>query len=159
MLEIISQVATAIGVSIAAWQLWESRKIAQTSFEDGIDQQYRNIAMIIPVDVLIGDPVKDNKNELREIIYNYLDLCNEQTYLWQKKRISENRWKDWNDGIKDTLKKPAFKEVWDEIKTKAPGTFTSLELLEKDEIYQVKCEILLRLTTCFKGWRKKLLHP
>ena len=134
MVDKISLVVTAIGVIIAAWQLWESRKISQTSFEDGLDQQYRNLAMDIPVDALIGSPVKDNKNKLREIIYNYLDLCNEQAYLWRKKRISKNRWKDWNEGIKDNLRKPAFKEVWDEIKQYASGTFTSLEMLEKDEL-------------------------
>jgi len=129
----IASLATAIGVCIGAWQIWESRKLAQTSFEDGIDQQYRKLAMNIPVDALIGKPINDKKDELREIIYNYLDLCNEQTYLRQKKRISKNRWKEWNDGIKDNLSKPVFKEVWNEIKDTAPNTFTALELLEKDE--------------------------
>ena len=129
----VASLATAIGVCIAAWQIWESRKIAQTSFEDGLDQQYRKLAREIPVDALIGKPINDKKDELREIIYNYLDLCNEQTYLRQKKRISKNRWKELNDGIKDNLSKPAFKEVWNEIKDEAPTTFTALDLLEKGE--------------------------
>lgn len=129
----VASLATAIGVFIAAWQIRESRKLALTSFEDGIDQQYRKLAMDIPVDALIGKPINDKKYELREIIYNYLDLCNEQTYLRQKKRISKNRWKEWNDGIKDNLSKPAFKEIWNEIKDKAPKTFTALDLLEKGE--------------------------
>jgi hypothetical protein len=133
-LNTLASLATAIGVCIAAWQIWESRKLAQTSFEDGLDQQYRKLAMDIPVDALIGKPINDNKkDDLREIIYNYLDLCNEQTYLRQKKRISKNRWKEWNDGIKDNLAKPAFKQVWDEIKDKAPRAFTALDLLEKGE--------------------------
>jgi len=129
----VASIATAIGVCIAAWQIRESRKLAQTTFEDGLDQQYRKLAMGIPVDALIGEPINVKKDELREIIYNYLDLCNEQTYLRQKKRIGKNRWKEWNDGIRDNLSKPAFKEVWDEIKDKAPNTFTALELLEKGE--------------------------
>jgi len=133
-LKTVASLATAIGVCIAAWQIWESRKLAQTSFEDGLDQQYRKLAMDIPVDALIGKPISDNKkDDLREIIYNYLDLCNEQTYLRQKRRISKNRWKEWNDGIRDNLAKPAFKEVWDEIKDKAPRTFTALDVLEKGE--------------------------
>jgi len=129
----VASIATAIGVCIAAWQIRESRKLAQTTFEDGLDQQYRKLAMGIPVDALIGEPINVKKDELREIIYNYLDLCNEQTYLRQKKRIGKNRWKEWNDGIRDNLSKPAFKEVWDEIKDKALNTFTALELLEKGE--------------------------
>ena len=129
----IASIATAIGVCIAAWQIWESRKLSQTSFEDGLDQQYRNLAMDIPVDALIGKSVNDKNGRLREIIYNYLDLCNEQIYLRGKKRISKTRWKDWNIGIKDTLSKPAFKVVWDEIKSTAPNTFTALECLEKNK--------------------------
>ena len=130
----VASLATAIGVCIAAWQIWESRKLAQTSFEDGLDQQYRKLAMDIPVDILIGKSINDDKkDDLREIIYNYLDLCNEQTYLRQKKRVSKHRWEEWNDGINDNLSKPAFKEVWNEIKDKAPTTFTALDLLEKSE--------------------------
>ena len=123
----------ACGVCIAAWQIWESEKLHQTSFEDGLDQQYRKLAMDIPVDALIGKPINDKKEKLREIIYNYLDLCNEQTYLRRKKRVSKDRWKKWNDGIKDNLSKPAFKEVWNEIKDEAPTAFTALDRLEKDE--------------------------
>jgi hypothetical protein len=129
----IASLATAIGVCIAAWQIWESRRLSQTAFEDGLDQQFRQLAMDIPVDALIGRQIKDKKDELREIIYNYLDLCNEQTYLRQKKRISKSRWKEWNDGIAENLSKPAFKEVWDEIKGSAPNTFTALERLEDTE--------------------------
>ncbi len=122
-----------IGVFIAVWQIWESRKIAQTSFENGLNQEYRELVRDIPMDALIGKSIKDKKEGLREIIYNYLDLCNEQTYLRQIKRISESRWKDWNEGIMDNLSKPAFKEVWDEIKETAPTTFTALDSLEKSE--------------------------
>ena len=138
----IASIATAIAVCIAAWQIWESRKLAQTSFEDGLDEQYRNLTMDIPVDALIGKPVTDKNGKLREIIYNYLDLCNEQIYLRKKKRISKIRWKDWNVGIKDNLSKPAFKIVWDEIKATAPNTFTALECLEKNkfDIDPAKCK-------------------
>ena len=122
-----------VGVFIAVWQIWESRKIAQTSFENGLNQEYRELVRDIPMDVLIGKPFKDKNDGLREIIYNYLDLCNEQTYLRQIKRISKSRWKDWNEGIRDNLSKPAFKEVWDEIKEMAPTTFTALDSLEKSE--------------------------
>ena len=130
----VAFLATAIGVFIAAWQLWESKKLSQTAFEDGLDQQYRSLALDIPVDALIGVHINDDKkDDLRERIYNYLDLSNAQTYLRQKKRVSKPRWKEWNDGIKYNLSKPAFKEVWDEIKDKAPETFTALDLLEKSE--------------------------
>ena len=129
----VASIATSIGVGIVAWQIWESRKLAQTTFEDSLDQQYRSLVMQIPVDALIGKPIsEDKKSDVREIIYNYLDLCNEQAYLRRKRRVSKLRWKDWGDGIKDNLCKPAFKEVWDEVKREAPSTFSSLTQLEKN---------------------------
>ncbi len=129
----LASFATSIGVGIAAWQIWENRKLAQTTFEDSLDQQYRSLAMQIPVDVLIGKPIlEDKKPDVREIIYNYLDLCNEQAYLRKKKRVSDLRWKDWSEGIKDNLCKAAFKEVWDEVKREAPGTFSALAQLEEN---------------------------
>ena len=127
----IASIATAVGVGIAAWQLWEGRKLAQTTFEDSFDQQYRSLAMQIPVNALIGKPVPDeSKKAVREQIYNYLDLCNEQVYLRKKKRICHTRWVDWCAGIKENLEKPAFREVWEEIKKESPQTFSFLTRLE-----------------------------
>ncbi len=83
----VVSVFTAIGVFVAAYELRVSSKIAQSEFEDSIDQQYRELAKGIPVDALIGKSVSDEKKELtRELIYNYLDLCNEQTFLRKNKR-------------------------------------------------------------------------
>jgi hypothetical protein len=128
----IASIATAIGVGIASWQLWEGRRLAQTTFEDSLDQQYRSLAMQIPVDALIGMPVaQEAKQAVRENIYNYLDLCNEQIYLRKKKRIRHSRWVDWCAGIKENLGKPAFREVWEEVKNKSPETFSFLTQLEE----------------------------
>jgi hypothetical protein len=136
--ETIASIATAVGVGIAAWQLWEGRMLAQTTFEDSFDQQYRNLAMQIPVDALIGLPVaQEDKKNARENIYNYLDLCNEQIYLRKKKRITSSRWVDWCAGIKENLGKPAFREVWEEVKNKSPETFSFLTQLEENSF---KCD-------------------
>jgi hypothetical protein len=95
-IENIASIATAIGVAFAAWQIFQTHRLAQTTFEDSLDQQYRSLAMLIPVNALIGKSIPENeKKEVREIIYNYLDLCNEQIYLRVKNRVTENRWKDW----------------------------------------------------------------
>ena len=108
----LAAVATAIGVGIAAWQIREGRKLSQTSFEDSLDQQYRTLSREIPVDALIGKEVPDDKKkETRELIYNYLDLCNEQIYLRKRKRVSKERWEDWCSGIKENLNKNAFRAL------------------------------------------------
>jgi len=126
-------VTTAVGVFIAAFQLRTSSKIAQSEFEDSIDQQYRDLARGIPVDALIGKSVSEDKKEMtRELIYNYLDLCNEQIFLRRKKRIRKDTWVDWCAGIESNLSKEEFEKVWSEVKREAPQTFTFLERLEKD---------------------------
>ena len=130
----IVSIFTAVGVLLAAFQLRVSSKIAQSEFEDSIDQQYRELTKGIPVDALIGKSVSEEKKELtRELIYNYLDLCNEQTFLRKNKRVRKETWVDWCSGIESNLAKIEFDSIWAEIKREAPRTFTFLELLEKSQ--------------------------
>jgi len=128
----IASIATAIGVGIAAWQIWESRKLNSAAFEDSFDQQYRELSYAIPVDALLGKQLdKAQENEAREAVYNYLDLCNEQVYQRAKKRVSKERWREWVLGIELNLSRPFFKQVWSEVKQSTPGFFSFLEALEK----------------------------
>lgn len=128
----VASVFTAIGVMVAAFQLRVGSKVAQTEFEDSIDQQYRELAKGIPVDALIGRSVSDGKAELtRELIYNYLDLCNEQIFLRQKQRVRKDTWVDWCAGIESNLHKLEFQKVWAEVKRESSATFSFLEKLEK----------------------------
>ena len=79
---IISSIATALGVVFVAWQLWLSKKQSQAQFEDSFDQQYRNLSLPIPVDVFLGKGMTDeNRSDVRELLFNYFNLCNEQIYL------------------------------------------------------------------------------
>lgn len=125
----IAAVIAAISLGISAFQTRLSRRIAETAFEDSIDQQYRDLAKEIPVDVLI-DSSTDLSNDAREAIFNYLDLCNQQIYLRAKGRVSEDRWIDWRDGIKENLNKKGFLLIWTEIKDKA--SFSYLNRLESE---------------------------
>ncbi|WP_250657836.1 hypothetical protein [Alkalimarinus coralli] len=124
----VASVATAIGVLFGAWQIRLSKKQAQAEFEDSMDQQYRSLSMDLPVDVLIGkEPAEEDKAKVRELVFNYLDLSNEQVYLRAKGRISRHTWESWCLGIKAHLERPAFKQVFDEVKVNSG--FTYLERL------------------------------
>ncbi len=130
----IASIATAIGVAVAARQIWESRKLSSAAFEDSFDQQYRELSYTIPVDALLGKPLdKAKETEAREAVYNYLDLCNEQIYQRSMKRVSKERWHEWSSGIASHLSRPFFKQIWDEVKLTAPGSFSFLEALEKEQ--------------------------
>lgn len=133
-LDLIVSLATMAGVIIAAVQLRASSKIAQAQYEDSIDQQYRDLARGIPVDALIGKEVQaQDKSLTRELIYNYLDLSNEQIFLRKKNRVKFDTWSDWCAGIKANLAKPEFAKVWNEVKQESPQTFTFLEKLEAQQ--------------------------
>lgn len=125
-------IATAFGVIFGAWQIRLSKKQSQAEFEDQLDQQYRLLTIDLPVDVLIGkEAQKDDEVRVRELVYNYFDLTNEQIYLRAKGRISRHTWASWSAGIEAHLKRPAFKSVFNEIKN--CGGFTYLErLVETD---------------------------
>jgi len=124
----VASVATAIGVLFGAWKIRLSKKQAQAEFEDSMDQQYRSLSMDLPVDVLIGkEPTKDESAKVRELVFNYLDLSNEQVYLRAKGRISKYTWASWCLGIKAHLERPAFKQVFDEVRDNSG--FTYLERL------------------------------
>ena len=129
----IASVATAFLVAIGVWEIRQGSRIAQAQFEDSLDQQFRDLAKDIPVDALIGKPVRDDQwQEARELIYNYLDLCNEQVFLRKKRKIRKDTWLDWCAGIQSNLGKVSFQKVWVEVRAEAPSTFTFLERLEKE---------------------------
>lgn len=133
ILAAVPGVATAIGVAIAAWQLRMSRKLAQLSFEDSLNKEYRSLAKDIPVNALIGEDINEHPefSEVRECIYNYVDLCNEQIFLRKKGRITESTWREWAVGMQMNLNKPTFRRVWSEIKGALPQEFQELRKAEE----------------------------
>ncbi|RMA82691.1 hypothetical protein [Umboniibacter marinipuniceus] len=128
----IGSILTAIGVFLAGRQLRIAQTQSITEFEDSFDQQYRALTMEIPVDVLLGKPVKpEEREDVRELIFNYLDLANEQVFLRSENRILDATWRSWKEGIKSNLSKQGFEEVFDEVRGVAG--FTYLERLVETE--------------------------
>jgi len=131
-----ASLVTAVGVIVATTQLWLSRSSAQSSFEDSLAKEYRELIRLVPVDVLLGrefdrELAGSNYNAVRELIFNYLDLTNEQVFLRKKRRVRKSTWHEWADGIRTNLRLPLFKSVWDEIKKESPEMFSELRELER----------------------------
>ncbi|MGH8546858.1 MAG: hypothetical protein ACREX3_25245 [Gammaproteobacteria bacterium] len=100
-------------------------------------KEYRKLAQKIPINALLGEDLSEQEyRESLEEFYHYIDLSNEQVFLRQEKRVSEATWNNWRDGIKSNLSKPAFRKAWEEIKSRAPGSFTELRQLEDTEFTQ-----------------------
>lgn len=75
---VISELATAVAVGVAAYQLYQNRSLAITSFEDEVSNEYRAIIKEIPIDVMLGgEPCPEDAKRCRNQIYNYIDFTNE----------------------------------------------------------------------------------
>ena len=128
ILSAISNVATAVAVVVAAWQLKLSQKQSVTTFEDSLAKEYRDIASTIPVKALLGERLNDEEHKKAfDEFYRYFDLCNQQIFLSQSGRISEKTWKFWKDGITSNLRRPAFSRAWSEVTERCNGDFAELQ--------------------------------
>jgi len=130
ILTAVAHVATGFGVCVAAWQLWEAHKQSVTTFEDSLVKEYREIVSTLPTKALLGDALTDQEHaEYFDEFYRYVDLCNEQTFLYQHGRISDVTWRYWSDGITSNLRRPAFRRAWAEIAARANDDFAELRVL------------------------------
>ncbi len=133
LINTLALLATSVGVLFAGWQLWQTKKQAITSFEDQLTKEYRQLIREIPVSALFGQELPDdNYLEVREYIYNYIDLSNEQVFLHKIGRVSKDSWEYWRDGIRSNLSLPVFNRVWNEVKKEVPKSFQELRELEQD---------------------------
>lgn len=83
MLQDVAALATALGVLIAVWQLWESLRVAKAQFEDGLNAQYRALIAELPLDALLGRQLSESDlNSAMPVFYRYFDLSNEQANLY-----------------------------------------------------------------------------
>ena len=139
IIELSVSVVIAIGVVIAAYQIWHAKQQSVATFEDVFTRQYREIIQRIPVKALLNEELSENDFQaaLNEI-YNYIDLTNEQIFLRRQKRIRLKTWGNWLDGIKANLALPAFKRSWELIKEKTPDDF--FEELRRLEITKFEAD-------------------
>ena len=127
---IIASVATPVGVLVVIFQIALASRRALTTFEDDLSREYRSIVGEIPVAALLGGELSEDKYaECFGHLYRYIDLCNEQVFLRQHRRVSRRTWRFWRDGIKVNLRRPAFERAWTDIKRRSQD-FAELRRLE-----------------------------
>jgi hypothetical protein len=131
--EAVTSIATVVLVFLVWRQIRLAGKQATTTFEDSLTEQYRRIMENIPTDIWLGSELKaldeERRHHCRDAIYRYIDLSNEQAFLHNKKRVTDEAWIEWSDGIKLNMKLSAFDEVWTQVKEKCPASFKELRVL------------------------------
>jgi len=136
----IIQAVTAgatVALFFVAWlQIKSLRKQVTTALEDGLTAQYRRIMEYIPVEIWLNDELKElrddeRRNNCRDAIYRYIDLSQEQAFLYKIHRVSDETWVEWSEGIKSNMALKAFQGVWEEVSEKHPHHFNELRELLK----------------------------
>lgn len=141
ILSALANVATAIAVIVAAWQLLLSQKQSVTTFEDSLAKEYRDIAATLPVKALLGEPLSDSEyTDKFDEFYRYFDLCNQQAFLRKSGRVSDRTWEFWKDGIASNLKRPAFARAWSDVTARCNGDFSELRTLIPPIAVSPHCE-------------------
>ncbi len=132
-----SSFATAVGVFIAAWQLWRTHRQSITTFEDSLACEYRELAATLPTKALLGERLTDQEHSDHfDKFYRYFDLSNEQAFLHECGRISPATWQFWRDGIASNLKRPAFSRAWNEVCRRDNSVFSELRALSPPDTQQ-----------------------
>lgn len=125
-----ASLATIVGVGFAAYQLKLIQKQANSTFEDTLYKQYRSVIAKLPVEAMLNESLSaESLNEKLPAFYEYFDLCNEQAFLHKQKKISKKTWKNWQEGIQQNLKRPAFAAAWRIIGDKSTDSFDELRKL------------------------------
>lgn len=133
----VSGSITAIGIAVAAWQLWLAHRQAVTTFEDSVAREYRELAATLPIKALLGEALtEDEYTAYFDEFYRYFDLSNEQASLHQRKRIRRSTWRFWRDGIASNLKRTAFRRAWSEVCSRSDGDFSELRALFPPDSHQ-----------------------
>src|SRR5258708_5921915 len=81
-------------------------------------------------DIWLGEQLRalteERRDRCRDAIYRYIDLSNEEAFLHNKNRVTDEVWMEWSSGIKSNMELPAFMEVWSEVSQEFPDSFKEL---------------------------------
>jgi hypothetical protein len=108
-----ASVATTLAIAAVVWQLVLTRRQMTASFERTFVERYERIIASVPLEMLTGESVDIARNEkVLRAFFDYFELCEEELYYRQARRVSDSAWSDWSEGIELNLRRPAFREAW-----------------------------------------------
>lgn len=133
-LSAVASGATAIAVAIAAWQLSLGRHQGKMQFEQQFNDRYRSVIASVPLEALLGEEFDWAREsaEVRRAFFDYFELCEEELFFRDAKRINQRTWAEWRYGIENNFSRPAFRVAWADLSERAPNTFTKLDLLLRE---------------------------
>ncbi|MBB3811464.1 hypothetical protein [Pseudochelatococcus contaminans] len=132
---IIASIIGTISLIIAATSIRLQYKSSENQFKLNnlieYTKRYSSIIDRMPVNVYDWDfdassiENEHERNELKKALYRYFELSFEEWALWKNGRIDSDIWEIWRGGIETAMKRPVFRNHWDEmeLKTELPKDF------------------------------------
>ncbi|RIJ45491.1 hypothetical protein D1614_22740 [Maribellus luteus] len=122
VIQIVTLAITLIGIVVAIItiivQSNMTRKQMRLNFFADYTKRYQEIILNFPETINQSDfDYSKLEPEVRDKTLRYMrayfDLCSEEFYLSQSKRIESEIWEEWSEGIKYTFSKKAFRDAWE----------------------------------------------
>lgn len=131
----IASVLTGIGAVLIVHRIKQNSRQFQRDFEDELTREYRELTKEMPVEMLLDESKPLTEEELN-LLYNYVDLTNQQVWLRSDGRVSKETWLNWRDGIRSNFRRENFRRGWAVIYWRTgSGTFEELAMFfERDSV-------------------------
>ena len=125
-IQTIASASTAVGVGIAAYQLWVGRAQRCAEFEQRMTVRFEEILGRIDLRYLLDDaPFNPEDATLRRAMYDYFVLCEEEKYYADAGRVTDGTWnEEWLPGIKANMDRPAFLGAWKAMAESSQAQFS-----------------------------------
>jgi hypothetical protein len=68
-------------------------------------------------DYRLSSQPSDERHRILAIFREYLNLCSEEKWLHDQKRIDHRTWRIWQCGMQDVARFPPFREAWSTLES------------------------------------------
>ena len=100
-----------------------SEQFQMTTFLE-YTKRYGQIMAMLPFDARhphsdfrLADVSEEERNDFLKTYRDYFNLCWEEWWLREKKKIDEATWAVWVEAMRQTMDFPCFDEAWDALKS------------------------------------------
>ena len=116
----IAVAAVVVALLALIWQAREASRQARLLTFTSYTERYQQIMLNLPSDIEsesfdVG-ALDDGEREVTlRWLRAYYDLCSEEHHLWNLRWVDRRVWNLWSAGMRDSMRRPAFKFAWRQL--------------------------------------------
>ena len=116
---IISLSLSGVSILAAIWSVFKTNQLTKTNHQSEIftdcTRRYHDIMVSMP-DVMVGN-FGNIAPEVIKYMTLYYDLCSEEFHLHRQGDITDEIWKNWEDGMRIMTRPEIYKTCWKFLST------------------------------------------